>query len=323
MRRSARTALRALAATRLTDRVWSGEVSSEAAARDCLRMAEIVHGGRASIEQDPVLFANVNVNSPLHFDVRMLEGLLTYADAGQAVIVTPFLLMGAMAPVTVPAALVQQITEALAGIALVQLVRSGTPCVMGSFLSATDMKSGSPSFGGPESAMGLFSKDIATLDDLFLHTLQDIYYAENQITKALPKMIDKATSPDLKAGFEVHLSETEGQIRRLDQVFGLLGKEPQGVTCPAIDGIIKEANEIAGDIADKKVLDAALIAAAQAVEHYEITRYGTLIAWANQLGQSQAASILAETLAEEKATDEKLTTMAEGQVNAEAEFADA
>ena len=148
--------IRALAAIRLTDRVWSGEVSSEAAARDCVRMAEIVHGGRESIERDPVLFANVNVNSPLHFDVRMLEGMLTYADAGQAVIVTPFLLMGAMAPVTVPAALVQQITEALAGIALVQLVRPGTPCVMGSFLSATDMKSGSPSFGGPESALGLF-----------------------------------------------------------------------------------------------------------------------------------------------------------------------
>jgi trimethylamine--corrinoid protein Co-methyltransferase len=148
--------LRALAATRLTDRVWSGEVSSEVAARDCVRMAEIVHGGRESIEKDPVLFANANVNSPLHFDVRMLEGMLTYAEAGQAVIVTPFLLMGAMAPVTVPAALVQQITEALAGIALVQLVRPGTPCVMGSFLSATDMKSGSPSFGGPESALGLF-----------------------------------------------------------------------------------------------------------------------------------------------------------------------
>src|SRR3954453_940420 len=149
--------LRALANTRLTDRVWSGEVSSEAAARDCLRIAEIVHGGRESIEREPVLFANVNVNSPLHFDVSMLEGLLAYADAGQAVIVPPFLLMGAMAPVTVPAALVQQITEALAGIALVQLVRSGTPCVMGSFLSATDMKSGSPSFGGPESAIGLFA----------------------------------------------------------------------------------------------------------------------------------------------------------------------
>jgi trimethylamine---corrinoid protein Co-methyltransferase len=149
--------LRALAASRLTDRVWSGEVSSDAAARDCIKMAEIVHGGRDSIEREPVLFANVNVNSPLHFDVRMLEGLLAYAEAGQAIIVTPFLLMGAMAPVSVPAALVQQTTEALAGIALVQLVRPGTPCVMGSFLSATDMKSGSPSFGGPESAMGLFA----------------------------------------------------------------------------------------------------------------------------------------------------------------------
>jgi trimethylamine--corrinoid protein Co-methyltransferase len=149
--------LRALAATRLTNRVWSGEPSSDTAARDCIRIAEIVHGGRESIEQEPVLFANVNVNSPLHFDIRMLEGLLAYAEAGQAIIVTPFLLMGAMAPVSVPAALVQQTAEALAGIALVQLVRPGTPCVMGSFLSATDMKSGSPSFGGPESAVGLYA----------------------------------------------------------------------------------------------------------------------------------------------------------------------
>jgi trimethylamine--corrinoid protein Co-methyltransferase len=149
--------LRALAASRLTDRVWAGEASSDAAARDCITMAEIIHGGRDSIEREPVLFANVNVNSPLHFDVRMLEGLLAYAEAGQAIIITPFLLMGAMAPVSVPAALVQQTTEALAGVALVQLVRPGTPCVMGSFLSATDMKSGSPSFGGPESAMGLLA----------------------------------------------------------------------------------------------------------------------------------------------------------------------
>src|SRR3989440_1776843 len=138
--------VRALAATRLTDRVWAGEPSSDFAARDCLRMAEIVHGGREAIEREPVLFANVNVNSPLRFDVRMLEGLLAYAEAGQAVIVTPFLLMGAMAPVTVAAALVQQLTEALAGIALVQLVRPGTPCVLGSFLSSTDMKNGSPAF---------------------------------------------------------------------------------------------------------------------------------------------------------------------------------
>jgi trimethylamine---corrinoid protein Co-methyltransferase len=146
--------VRALAATRLTDRVWSGEPSSEVAARDCLRIAEIVHG---SLDGDPVLFANVNVNSPLRFDVRMLEGLLTYAEARQAVIVTPFLLMGAMAPVTVPAALVQQLAEALAGVALVQLVRPGTPSVLGSFLSSTDMKNGSPAFGGPESAVGLYA----------------------------------------------------------------------------------------------------------------------------------------------------------------------
>jgi trimethylamine--corrinoid protein Co-methyltransferase len=149
--------LRALAAARLTDRVWSGEPSSEDAARDCIRMGEIIHGGREAIEARPVMFGNVNVNSPMHFDVRMLEGLLTYADAGQAIIVTPFLLMGAMAPVSVPAALAQQTVEALAGIALVQLVRRGTPCVMGSFLSATDMQSGSPGFGGPESALGLYA----------------------------------------------------------------------------------------------------------------------------------------------------------------------
>jgi trimethylamine--corrinoid protein Co-methyltransferase len=149
--------LRALAASRLTDRVWSGEPSSEDAARDCIRMGEIIHGGREAIEARPVMFGNVNVNSPMHFDVRMLEGLLTYADAGQAIIVTPFLLMGAMAPVSVPAALAQQTVEALAGLALVQLVRPGTPCVMGSFLSATDMQSGSPGFGGPESALGLYA----------------------------------------------------------------------------------------------------------------------------------------------------------------------
>ena len=149
--------LRALAANRLTDRVWSGEPSSDTAARDCIRIAEIVHGGRENIERNPVLFANINVNSPLHFDVRMLEGLLAYAEAGQAIMITPFLLMGAMAPVSVPAALVQQTAEALAGVALVQLVRPGTPCVMGSFLSTTDMKTGSPAFGGPESAMGLYA----------------------------------------------------------------------------------------------------------------------------------------------------------------------
>src|SRR3954463_9169284 len=149
--------LRALAAIRLTDRVWSGEPSSDFAAADCIRMAEIVFGGREAIEETPVIFANCNVNSPLRFDSRMLEGLLGYAAAGQTGIVTPFLLVGAMPPVSVPAALVQQNVEALAGIALVQLVRPGTPSVLGSFLSATDMKSGSPAFGGPESALGLYA----------------------------------------------------------------------------------------------------------------------------------------------------------------------
>ncbi len=167
--------------------------------------------------------------------------------------------------------------------------------------------------------MGLFSKDIVTFEDLFLHQLQDVYYAENQITKALPKMVDKATAPALKQGFETHLRETEGQIARLDRVFGMIGEEPKGATCPAIDGIIKEANEVAGDIADKAVLDAALIASAQAVEHYEITRYGTLIAWAKQLGQSEIAAILQETLDEEYATDDKLTQMATSKANAKAE----
>ncbi|WP_288457409.1 ferritin-like domain-containing protein [uncultured Sphingomonas sp.] len=171
--------------------------------------------------------------------------------------------------------------------------------------------------------MGLFTKDIETLHDLFLHQLQDIYYAENQITKALPKMIEKATSPELKQGFETHLRETDGQIARLEQAFEALGEKAKAVTCPAIDGIIKEANEVAGEVADKAVLDAALIAAAQAVEHYEITRYGTLIAWARQLGHTPVAGLLEETLAEEKATDDKLTTLAESKANADAELATA
>jgi trimethylamine--corrinoid protein Co-methyltransferase len=149
--------VRGLASIRLTDRVWAGEASSTFAAEDCLRLAEIVFGGAAAIADEPVLFANCNVNSPLLFDTRMIEGILAYAAAGQAVIITPFLLMGAMAPVAVPAALVQQTVEALAGVALVQLVRPGTPSVLGSFLSTTDMKTGSPTFGGPESAMGLYA----------------------------------------------------------------------------------------------------------------------------------------------------------------------
>jgi ferritin-like metal-binding protein YciE len=166
--------------------------------------------------------------------------------------------------------------------------------------------------------MGFFSKDIKTLDDLFVHTLRDIYYAENQITKALPEMVDKATSPELKQGFQQHLRETEGHIKRLEQVFELHDITAKGVECPAIDGIIEETEEIAGDISDKQVMDAALIAAAQAVEHYEIARYGTLIAWAEELGRSDCAALLEQNLAEEKATDRKLTEMAEQRVNLQA-----
>ena len=169
-----------------------------------------------------------------------------------------------------------------------------------------------------EEAMGFFTKDIKTLDDLFVHTLRDIYYAEQQIAKNLPDMIEKATDRSLKNGFETHLAETKGQIVRLEKVFKMHGVEAKGVDCPAIDGILKEASEVAGDVDDKSVLDAALIAAAQAVEHYEITRYGTLIAWANQLGRSDCASVLQQNLDEEKATDSKLNTMALKKVNQKA-----
>jgi ferritin-like metal-binding protein YciE len=169
-----------------------------------------------------------------------------------------------------------------------------------------------------EDKMGFFSKDIKTMDDLFVHTLRDIYYAENQIVKALPEMIDKASDQELKDGFERHLQETEMQIERLEQVFKLHGVEVSGVNCPAIDGILEEADEVAGEVDDDKVLDAALIAAAQAVEHYEITRYGTLIAWAKQLGRNDCAALLQENLKEEMKTDKALTAMAESRVNAAA-----
>jgi ferritin-like metal-binding protein YciE len=166
--------------------------------------------------------------------------------------------------------------------------------------------------------MGLFSKDIKNMNDLFVHTLRDIYYAEQQIVKSLPDMIEKATDPQLKGGFQNHLKQTENHVKRLEQVFQLIGQKAQGVECPAIDGIIEEANDVAGEVEQKPVLDAALIAAAQAVEHYEMTRYGTLIAWANQLGKHDCVALLQQTLAEEKATDKKLTEMAESQVNRKA-----
>ena len=164
--------------------------------------------------------------------------------------------------------------------------------------------------------MGIFSHDIKSLDDLFVHTLRDIYYAEQQIEKNLPKMVDKARNPQLKAGFEKHLEETRGHIERLEKVFEMHGAKAKGVQCPAIDGILKEAEEVAGEVEDDNVLDAALIAAAQAVEHYEITRYGTLIEWARKLGRDDCASVLEQNLAEEKATDEKLTKLGTSSINA-------
>jgi ferritin-like metal-binding protein YciE len=158
--------------------------------------------------------------------------------------------------------------------------------------------------------MGLFTKDISTMDDLLLHGLKDIYYAENQIVKSLPKFIDKATNRDLSKGLRDHLEETRNRVARLDQVFKKLGHEPEGVQCPAIDGLIEEADEVAGEVADKEVLDAAIIGSAQAVEHYEIARYGTLIAWAESAGHDDIVRLLNTNLNEEKAADKKLSTVA-------------
>lgn len=163
--------------------------------------------------------------------------------------------------------------------------------------------------------MGMFTKDIKTLDDLFVHQLQDIYYAEKEIVKALPKMVAKATNPQLRQGFQTHLTETENHVKRLEQVFQMHKLSPKSVDCPSIDGIIEEANEVAGETANKEVLDAALLTSAQAVEHYEIARYGAMIAWAKQLGRQDCAAILQTTLDEEKATDQKLTALAESKVN--------
>lgn len=166
--------------------------------------------------------------------------------------------------------------------------------------------------------MGRFSKDIETLDDLFVHSLRDIYYAENQTLKALPKMIKKAGDRQLREALSEHLNQTKTHVDRLVRVFEMHGARAGAVDCPAIDGIIEEADQVMGDVADKQVLDAAIIAAAQAVEHYEITRYGTLATWAKQLGLEDCAAVLVETLEEEKEADEILTDVAKGRVNAEA-----
>ena len=160
-----------------------------------------------------------------------------------------------------------------------------------------------------------------TLDDLFLDSLKDIYYAERKILKALPKMARGAQSDKLRAAFEKHKDETEGQVERLQQVFEILGKRAQGKTCPAIDGIIEEGEEIMEEFKDTPALDAGLVSAAQAVEHYEITRYGTLKRWAQMLGMDDAARLLDQTLAEESKTDEDLTAFADSSANQKAMMA--
>jgi ferritin-like metal-binding protein YciE len=166
--------------------------------------------------------------------------------------------------------------------------------------------------------MGFFSKEIATLEDLFVHGLKDIYYAENQILKALPELIESATNPQLKKGLKDHLKETEGQVERLEQIFEMREEKPKGTRCPGINGLISESEDLIGEISDKKVLDAAIISCAQAVEHYEITRYGALIAWAEEIGRGDFAAILQKSLDEEKAADKKLSTIGESRVNPKA-----
>ena len=165
------------------------------------------------------------------------------------------------------------------------------------------------------------AKNPKKLDELFHDTLKDIYFAEKKILATLPKMAKAAQSEELKAAFEKHLTETEGQIERLEQVFAVIEKKPQGKTCAAINGITEEGAEIMGEYKGSPALDAGLLAAAQAVEHYEISRYGTLIAWAEELGLDDAVSLLEETLEEEEATDEALTEIAKTAINQQAEAA--
>ena len=153
------------------------------------------------------------------------------------------------------------------------------------------------------------------LNDLFLDTLKDIYFAEKQILRALPKMAKAASSDELRGAFEKHHGETEGQVERLEQIFELLDKPARGKTCDAIQGILDEGKEVMDEYKGSEALDAGMLAAAQAVEHYEISRYGTLKAWAAQLGMNDAANLLDQTLQEEKKTDVALTSLAEAAVN--------
>ena len=163
------------------------------------------------------------------------------------------------------------------------------------------------------------AKEPKQLDELFHDTLKDIYYAEKKILSALPKMAKAAQNEDLRAAFEKHKTETEGQIDRLEQVFALIEEKPQGKKCAAIEGILEEGQEIIKEYKGSPALDAGLISAAQAVEHYEIARYGTLRTWAEELGLNQAMKLLQQTLDQEEATDQALTELAEAVVNQEAQ----
>lgn len=160
-----------------------------------------------------------------------------------------------------------------------------------------------------------------TMDDLFLHFLQDIYYAERQLLKALPKMAKAAQTPALKQAFLTHREQTQHQVERLQQVFESIGKSARGITCEALNGLVEEAQEVMDDFAEGPARDAGLLAGGQAVEHYEIARYGTLVAWAKTLGNTQAAQLLQETLNEEKETDALLTKLANENLNPKAKAA--
>ena len=156
---------------------------------------------------------------------------------------------------------------------------------------------------------------VKTLNDLFLETLKDLYYVENKLVKTLPKMAAKATAGELKQAIEDHLTETETHVKRLEQVFELLDERPSAKTCEALEGLLKEAEEVTGEIEDAETLDAAIISSCQTVEHYEIARYGTLACWASEIGNPDIAELLEQTLEEEKEADEKLSEIAEDSIN--------
>jgi ferritin-like metal-binding protein YciE len=198
-------------------------------------------------------------------------------------------------------------------------LRECFPAIKGRFGTSYGSTGSNGAISNPECVMAKEKE----LKDLFLDTLKDIYFAEKKILSALPKMAKAAQSPKLKAAFEKHLAETDVQVDRLDQVFASINETPKGKTCDAIMGIIEEGKEIMDEYKGMPALDAGLLAAAQAVEHYEISRYGTLMTWANELGYKDAVKLLDATLKEEKNTDSTLSQLAESEVNQHAETAQA